>query len=86
MIHPIFHVSLLKKKLGTNVVSVINLPSLNDDGQLKVYPKAILQKELYKKDQASGVKVLMKWNNLGPANATWEDLYELQQQLPEFHL
>ncbi|XP_070041453.1 uncharacterized protein [Nicotiana tomentosiformis] len=44
MVHPVFHVSLLKKKVGDRVVVHATLPITSDDGQFLVKPVAILQR------------------------------------------
>lgn len=43
-VHLVFHVSLLKKKVGTNVVVRSTLPSTGKDGQFIFQPVAILQR------------------------------------------
>lgn len=40
-IHPIFHVSLLKKELGTHAVVQTILPRVADEGELLIQPKRI---------------------------------------------
>ena len=42
--HPIFHVSRLKLKLGHNITPIPTLPPTDCDGQLSHEPEAILQK------------------------------------------
>lgn len=43
LIHPVFHVSLLKKKLGHNITANPTLPPVSDDGILQVEPVAVLE-------------------------------------------
>lgn len=45
-VHLVFHVSLLKKKVGTNVVVQSTLPSTGKDGQFIFQPVAILQRQM----------------------------------------
>ena len=40
-IHPIFHVSLLKKKIGDTNISTLELPPI-DDGEIIMAPESIL--------------------------------------------
>lgn len=50
-VHPVFHVfhvSLLKKKVGSRVVVQSTLPHTSSDGQFLVYPVAILQRQIVK--------------------------------------
>ncbi|KAL0319955.1 UNVERIFIED_CONTAM: hypothetical protein Sradi_5257000 [Sesamum radiatum] len=44
-IHPVFHVSLLKKKIGSKYFPSLNLPDIEDE-VFKVYPAAILARRL----------------------------------------
>ena len=43
--HPIFHVSCLKLKLGHNITPSPTLPPADYEGQLSLEPEAILQKK-----------------------------------------
>lgn len=47
-VHPMFHVSLLKKKLGDRVVVLSSLPSSGSDGQFLVQPVTILRRKMVK--------------------------------------
>ncbi|GMI70636.1 hypothetical protein HRI_000732900 [Hibiscus trionum] len=72
-IHPIFHVSLLKKKIGPTVRTSLVPPDVHDDGQLKVYPLQSLDKRMVKRNNVAVTQLLIQWANMGPENATWED-------------
>lgn len=50
--HPLFHVSCLKKHLGTNVIANSTLPQVMDDGMQQVEPNTILARRMYKKGNA----------------------------------
>ena len=63
-IHPVFHVSLLKKKVGNRVVIQSELPYTNDDGQFLVKPVPILQRQMVKRNNVAAVRVLVQWSNL----------------------
>ncbi|XP_075075102.1 uncharacterized protein LOC142162641 [Nicotiana tabacum] len=49
-VHPGFHVSLLKKKVGTGVVVQTLLTMTGEDGQFLVRPVHILQRQMVKQD------------------------------------
>ena len=83
-VHPVFHVSLLKKKESSKVVVQSTLPITGDDGQFLVQPVAILQRQMIKKNNVAGVKVLVQWSNLPPEDATWEDYDFLKAKFPNF--
>ncbi|GMI71757.1 hypothetical protein HRI_000845000 [Hibiscus trionum] len=83
-IHPVFHVSLLKKKIGPNTQPSLNPPDVLDDGQLKISPLRALDKRIVKRNNTAVTQILVQWANLVPENATWEDFSVLQSQFPEF--
>jgi hypothetical protein len=41
-LHPIFHVSFLKKVIGTKFQTQTNLPELDEEGSIWLQPQAIL--------------------------------------------
>ncbi|KAF7138246.1 hypothetical protein RHSIM_Rhsim07G0137500 [Rhododendron simsii] len=49
-IHPIFLVSLLKKKSGANVVATPTLPPVIDDGTLQIEPVVVLERRMVKRN------------------------------------
>lgn len=65
-IHPVFHVSLLKKKLGDGVVVQSTLPLTGSDGQLQVEPVAILDRKMVKRHNRPHNLVLVQWSNSIP--------------------
>lgn len=82
--HPVFHVSLLKKKKGNKVVAQTTLPLTSEDGQFQIKPIAILERKMVKKNNVIIVKVLVQ-SNLPPEDATWEDYQFLKATFPDFH-
>ncbi|XP_075085031.1 uncharacterized protein LOC142168271 [Nicotiana tabacum] len=83
-VHHVFHVSLLKKKVGSKITTQTALPQTGNDGQFLVAPVAILQRQMVKKGNADAVKVLVQWSNLAPKDATWEDYADLKAKFPHF--
>lgn len=83
-IHPVFHVSLLKKKLGTRVVAHPTLPPTDAAGQLIVEPVAILDRRLIRRHNRPHALVLVQWANTVPEDATWESWLDLQARFPHF--
>ncbi|XP_039045952.1 uncharacterized protein LOC120185946 [Hibiscus syriacus] len=83
-IHPVFHVSLLKKKVGEGTITSKNPPELSEDGQMKVYPTIVLNKRIVKRQNKVITQLLIQWSNLGEENATWEDYAVLKSQFSDF--
>jgi hypothetical protein len=82
-VHPVFHVSLLKKKIGDAAIASSKLPMTDKEGQMQIVPIAMLDRKMMKKDNWAVTAGLIQWSNLYPEDATWEDLEDLQQQFPE---
>ncbi|KAG6518817.1 hypothetical protein ZIOFF_022298 [Zingiber officinale] len=83
-IHPVFHVSCLKKKLGDKFTPQQHLPEVNSDGEVKFQPYAILERRLVKKNNQATVELLIQWDNLSIDDATWELYDTIQEKFPEF--
>ncbi|XP_019155240.1 PREDICTED: uncharacterized protein LOC109152121 [Ipomoea nil] len=81
---PVFHVSQLKKKVGSNATAQLQAPLVGPEGQLLSEPVAISDRRILKKNNAAVVEVLVQWANLLPEEATWEEYHHLKAQFPEF--
>ena len=82
-IHPTFHVSYLKKKLGQGVEVQTELPSTQkEDDSLIPRPQAVLEQRKKK----GSTEVLIHWQRLAPSETTWENLEDLCQQFPTLTL
>jgi hypothetical protein len=86
VVHPVFHVSILRKKVGDVAIVSQALPIVDEEGRVKVYPVAILERKLMKKDNRAVVGGLIQWSNSFPEGAIWEELTEIQLQFPEFSI
>ncbi|KAF7112285.1 hypothetical protein RHSIM_RhsimUnG0245400 [Rhododendron simsii] len=71
-LHPVFHVSLLKKKLGSHVVPHTTLPPVDKDGIIEPQPVAILDRRLVKYKGQPATQLLVQWSNSYSEDATWE--------------
>jgi hypothetical protein len=78
-VHPVFHVSQLKKSVGAQHSLTAVPPS---DAVLWSVPERILQTRTIQKGTHSTAQALIKWSNLPSSLATWEDLEFLRQQFP----
>ncbi|XP_018852416.1 uncharacterized protein LOC109014405 [Juglans regia] len=74
-IHPMFHVSLLKKKVGHLVQTIPTLLPVDTLGILKLKPKAILDRRLRKKRSFPVVKMMVRWQGQRDEDTTWEGFH-----------
>ncbi|KAM2118243.1 hypothetical protein ACFX1R_011686 [Malus domestica] len=85
-IHPVFHVSCLKRQLGPTIIPQTELPKVTDDGLTHNIPQAIIARRMYRKGNAAGVQVLVQWKDQEETSSTWEDFDEFQSKYPDFPL
>jgi transposase InsO family protein len=78
-IHPVIHVSQLKKAVGAQVSVQPHLPSPLDILQI---PVRVLQRRLHQKGTVVVPQVLVQWSGQPESLATWEDSDELKQRFP----
>lgn len=75
-VHPVFHVSQLKKAIPS-AMSVAQLPK-------ELYGFQVPQHVLQKRIGADGKsQVLVQWSSMPPSLATWEDSTALRQAFPQ---
>jgi hypothetical protein len=84
-LHPTFHVSQLKKHIGTKVIPTPDLPLVDAAGNIKVYPETILERRTIPCNNEPVVQWLIKWVNLPTSASTWEDAYFIMRVFPSFH-
>ena len=77
LIHPVFHVSNLKAKLGNQVVPRPTLPAVNADLVLTPEPMMILDRKSIKLRSRIVTQLLVQWQGESKDDATWEVLYDL---------
>jgi ribosomal protein L21E len=78
-IHPVVHVSQLKRSVGDRLVGVV-LP--NDLEHLQV-PLQAIDRRVVVRGGKSVQQVLIQWSNSDAALATWEDEEDLRDRFPE---
>ncbi|XP_071924740.1 uncharacterized protein [Coffea arabica] len=83
-IHPVFHVSLLKKKLRDQTTPTLQLPDVDERGQIRVEPVALLCRRMIKRRNAASTQWLIQWWGTEPAEATWEDAEQIREKFPQF--
>lgn len=84
-IHPMFHVSQLKKHTGSKVVLTEQLPLVDQQGNIQMAPEEILERRMIPRNNEPVVQWRIKWINLPPESATWEDADFIRKVFPGFH-
>lgn len=79
-IHPVFHVSLLKKAVGSQVQVSPTLPPFSDPLQ---WLESILQRRKVATNNGEVTQVLVKWSEWPEELATWEMEDQLKQRFPK---
>lgn len=69
-VHPIFHVSLLKKCIGRKHVPVADLPATREDGEFNVLPAAVVASRMVTRSQQQVPQFLVMWVNSSAEDAT----------------
>ena len=83
-IHPVFHVSCLKKKIWKSITPFTELPTTREDGQLQLEPTSVLDRRVVLRNNHPVTQWLVQWSNSFMEDAMWEDAFKLQQKFPLF--
>ena len=70
LLHPVFHVSCLKKHLGAQIIPILTLPPVDSDGSLHPKPIAILQTRTKQLRTRLIIEVLVQWQGQDQEHAT----------------
>jgi len=83
LIHPVFHVSQLKRHIGNHTSEDVPpiYPRTPD-----LQPRTILERQMARRKTQTITQVLVHWDGLSPANATWKYIDELKLRFPQFNL
>jgi hypothetical protein len=84
-IHNVFHVSLLRKHLGSITPLSSQLPPLANDSSILPQPASILaRREIQKGKYLPKAKVLVKWVGASDDDATWKNEWRFFKSYPHF--
>ena len=72
-VHPVFHVSCLKKVIGDKSLVQTILPKLDEEGKIILEPEAVTETRTRQLRNRSISEYLIKWKNLPTKDSTWED-------------
>jgi hypothetical protein len=87
-IHPIFHVSMLKRyNTNTDVNDhSTEIPSFNDDGEVLLTPQAVIDHRWIKQGAQIVEESLVHWKYLPVEEATWLSTKQLLELFPDVNL
>lgn len=85
-IHPIFHVSLLKKAVGEYHVQNELPKDLEVIMDEEIYPVRVLGTRIIMKNGSSVPQSLIQWKDKSIDDVTWEDDVVIRGQFPKFNL
>lgn len=83
-IHPVFHVSQLKKHVGPKAIPCADLPLVRPDGMIQTEPAMVLETRQVPRNNLPVVQWLVQWANLPPDEASWEDAAFMKKTFPAF--
>lgn len=83
-IHPTFHVSLLKKRIGDSTPSSSTLPPIDQHGAFTWVPLKVLDMAVVRKKNRSITNWLIQWVGLPEEDATWEEAHSIASRFPDF--
>lgn len=85
-IHPVVHVSQLRRRLSDQNVIMGRLQAVNEDGNCIIRPIRAAEYRQIKRGDQFWWEVLIEWEGLPVEEATWENLKEIRNRFPEFIL
>ncbi|XP_039039589.1 uncharacterized protein LOC120177547 [Hibiscus syriacus] len=83
-LHPVFHVSLLKKHMGQLAPSSTDPPDMTEEGEIKIEPLQVMGRRIVNRKHKPVTQLLVRWKNLDDSCDTWEDYTVLKGQFPNF--
>jgi hypothetical protein len=84
-IHPVFHVSQLKKHLGKHAVPEAHLPLVGPDGKIKTHPAKVLDTRSLSRNNILVTQWHVQWENLAPEDSSWEYANLIKKVFPQFY-
>jgi len=72
-VHPVFHVSCLKKVIGENLLVQTVFPELDEEGKIIFGPKVVMNTRTRQLYNWLILEYLIKWKNLLVDDSKWED-------------
>lgn len=81
-IHPLFHVSQLKLKLGSSSTAATTLSPVDGNGIIQSEPEEVLLLRFHPQNNRSITELVVRWAGQSSDDATWEEYHSLKQAYP----
>jgi hypothetical protein len=81
-LHPVFHVSYLKKKLGQHTIPLPTLRPVDANGEIQPELESILDTRVNQHRGCSLTELLVRWKGTTAEEDTWEKAWKLRTQYP----
>ncbi|KAG6647689.1 hypothetical protein CIPAW_07G096100 [Carya illinoinensis] len=87
-LHPVFHVTVLKKRVGDPKLIVEELPKFDEEGRMLLQPREVLDNRVVTRGRKRRKvwQVLIKWGGAPKDEVTWEDYDDIRERFPQFIL
>jgi len=72
-VHPVFHVSCLKKVIGDKILVQTIFPELDEEGKIILELEVVTKARTRQLQNKSILEYLIKWKNFPTEDSTWED-------------
>ena len=82
-IHPVIHVSQLKKHVPPNIQVSPDIAEATTDSSLAALPVAIIDRRSVRRGASTKTQVRVRWATLPPTLDSWEDLHDLRRRYPD---
>lgn len=82
-VHPVFHVSQLKKYIGSKDRVSSTIPPMDPEGQFLLVPIKVLDRRMVKRNNVAAGQWLIQWAHLPIEKATWEMADEIMVKYPQ---
>ncbi|PRQ22490.1 putative nucleotidyltransferase, Ribonuclease H [Rosa chinensis] len=83
-LHPVFHVSLLKRRIGDDIPVSPTLPQFDNSGEFQWQPLKVLDMGTRSLNKKRITTWLIQWKGLPVEDATWEDAHDIAARFPVF--
>jgi hypothetical protein len=79
-IHPVVHVSQLKRHIASSIQATTDLSSVCTDPSQALVPEAFLETRYVMKGGSTVKQFLVQWTGLPASMATWEEVEDLKRR------